>query len=156
MKKIKLTKGKFALVNDEDFEYLNRWRWYCHSHGYAVRKPKRVIIYMHRLILNIPKGMFTDHKNLNKLDNRRSNLRIANENQNHMNCGLRSNNKSGYKGVWWFFDKRSNWGKWAVAIKFYKKSIHLGYFKTAKEGALAYNEAAVKYFGEFARLNVIK
>ena len=76
MKKIKLTQGKYAIVDDEDFAYLNQWRWYYHN-NYAVHTNKnKSRIYMHRFILNTPKKMFSDHINGNGLDNRRSNLRI--------------------------------------------------------------------------------
>ena len=157
MKQIPLTQNKFALVDDEDFKYLNQWKWHYHK-GYATRAGKMVNykreiekIYMHRLILNTPKGLETDHNNGDKLNNCRSNLRIVTKSQNKMNTGIRKDNISGFKGV--YFDKY--WDKWRSRIKKDGKQIHVGYFKSLPEAVLAYNEAAIKYFGEFARLNII-
>lgn len=155
MKKIKLTKGYETLVDDEDFDYLNQWQWYF-GHGYAVRtqnnypnKPYQVR--MHRVILGTPEGMDSDHINRNRLDNRRSNLRVASRSQNGANTFVEKSNKSGYKGVSW---KKSN-HKWCTQITFSGKTIHLGLFVNIKEAAKAYNEAARKYHGNFAVLNNI-
>lgn len=156
MKEIKLTQGQVALVDDEDYEYLNQWKW-CANRSiggyYAVRTDKqkadqkRETICMHRLILNAPKGLQVDHINHNTLDNTKQNLRICTNSQNQMNrspCG-----KSKYLGVTYY---RNNTCLRA-SIKANNKSIHLGYFKTEEEAAHAYDEAAKKYFGEFANLN---
>lgn len=103
MKQIPLTKGRFAIVDDEDFEELNRYKWYSDHKGYAARNSpyvngKRHVIWMHRVIAGTPAGMETDHINGIKNDNRRSNLRIATTVQNAMNRGLSKNNTSGYRG----------------------------------------------------------
>ncbi len=98
------------------------------------------------------KGRVTDHRNEKKLDNRRSNLRAATTSQNRGNEGLRKNNTSGYKGVSW-----SEWaGKWMARIRVNYKHIHLGYFKWKTDAARAYNKAARKHFGRFAKLNKVK
>jgi hypothetical protein len=150
VKKIKLTKGKFALVDNEDFEYLNQWKWHLSEGGYAKRsqhirlginKYKSKIIRMHRLINNTPEGMFTDHINRNKLDNRRSNLRTVNKSQNAFNSDVRTNNKSGYKGV--HFDTWSN--QWRAEIKINYHKITLGRYSRMKDAIIARKTAEQKY-----------
>ncbi len=157
MQKIKLNNEKFAIVDDRNFEYLNQFKWTYDAYGYAVRRfmrnGKRTTIFMHNLIIDIPKGYLPDHINGNRIDNRKENLRIANYKQNNQNRRLGKNNTSGYKGVSW---SRLGKGYWKAYIKQDKKSKFLGNFKTKEEAALAYNEAAKKYFGEFAWLNEMK
>ncbi|WP_411706281.1 AP2 domain-containing protein [Edaphovirga cremea] len=92
-----------------------------------------------------------DHRNENKLDCRKENLREATHQQNNFNKVANSNNKSGYKGV--SFYRASN--KWQASIKVNGRSKHLGHHETPEKAALAYNQAASKYFGEFAYLNNI-
>lgn len=158
MKKIKLTQGKYALVDDADFEWLNQWKWHTSYYGYAERRQhlpssrknqKFKMIKMHRLILNTPDGLSTDHINHNKLDNRRSNLRICNVMQNLQNSQIRAHNKVGYKGV----IRRQD--KYIARIKVENRQIHLGTFETKEDAALSYNKAASKYFGEFAFPNEV-
>src|SRR3990167_4081188 len=106
MKFIKLTQGKFVLVDDEDFEWLNQYKWYCqkalsnrfYARGQAGKNKKT--IFMHRFILNINDKRRIDHMNGDSLDNRKSNLRICTQQQNLFNKKMYKNNKSGYKGVW--------------------------------------------------------
>lgn len=155
-KEIPLTQGKVALVDAEDFEYLNQWKWCAYYSGYTWYAMKKIRIAkkekdlkMHRLIVNPPDNMEVDHINGSGLDNRKENLRICTHSQNHMNSRRQSNNTSGYKGV--CFYKRVK--KWIAYIKYNKKRVHLGYFNAREDAALAYNEAARKYHGEFARLN---
>lgn len=154
MRKIPLTKGHFAIVDDEDYEELSKYKWYS-SLGRAVRGiPKgdnMAKIHMHRVIAQTPEGMDTDHINGDPLDNRRSNLRWATRSQNLSNKGMNRNNKSGFKGVFWF----KNYKKWLATIRVDKKRIFLGYFKDKIEAAIAYNNAAIKYHNEFAKLNII-
>lgn len=122
MKKIKLTKGQFALVDNEDFEYLNQFNWTSHTAGYAVGHVNKKLIFMHRLINKTPKGFETDHINRNKLDNRKSNLRSVTQAQNRFNTGLQKNNTSGYKGVIWNKDKNI----WFACIYKNRRRIYLG------------------------------
>jgi len=161
MKKIPLTQGKFALVDDEDFEWLNQWKWYYSKvgkdgiGGYAMRKfrvnGKQKTIRMHRLINNTPDGMDTDHDNGNKLDNRRKNLRDATTSQNQINRKKgRGNYSSRFKGVFWHKVTK----KWHAQITLNGKRIHLGLFVSELAAAAAYDEAAIKFHGEFASLNV--
>src|SRR5260221_205877 len=101
----------FVIVDDEDYEYLNQWKWHLSSNGYAVRRPyikgsektgqKHTVVWMHRVINNTPAGRDTDHINRDRLDNRRSNLRTATFSQNSMNKGLSKSNTSGIKGISW-------------------------------------------------------
>ncbi len=161
MKEIPLTQGKVAIVDDEDYDFLMQWKWSLTSTGYARRnkwsKTKQECILMHREIANTPKGMATDHINGNILDNRKVNLRICTDSQNHMNQKkvlLRKNGKnksSIYKGVGWH-----KWTcTWRAYITIKRKQIGLGHFECQVLAAKAYNEAAIKYHGEFAKLNEI-
>ena len=154
MRKIELTQGKYALVDDKDFEWLNQWKWHYTGCGYARRcdysrgKPEKYI-YLHRFLMGFS-NKETDHINNNKLDNRRNNLRLVNRSQSMANTLLRKTNTSGFKGV--HLDKTRK--KWAVQITKNYKHIHLGRFTDIKQAAFAYNQAAKKYFGEFARINI--
>jgi hypothetical protein len=160
MKQIKLTGGKIVLVDNEDFEYLNQWKWYLGRDGYAYRTKfiKRINgklikknISMHRYLAKTPKGLETDHINHNRLDNRKKNLRIVTATQNRMNNLPHKNNSSGYKGVSW--DKTRN--KWIVFIKYNGKGHNVGRFSTKEEAALVYNKMAEEHFGQYAYLNQI-
>jgi hypothetical protein len=151
MREINLASGKTTLVDDEDFEKLSKYSWHLGARGYACRAvrsgKKTTQVLMHREILNVPTGMETDHVNRNKLDNRRSNLRICTSTQNKQNQPAKPYNTSGLKGV----SKR--FGKWSARIKVDKKQITLGWFSTAEEAARVYDVAARKYHGEFAVTN---
>lgn len=159
MKSIPLTQGKVTLVDDEDYEYLNQWKWHTEkSDGgntyYAVRNiqlgfKKRTTTKMHRVIMNTPTDMQVDHIDMNGLNNQRSNLRNVTQSQNQRNREVQRNNQTGYKGV----GRTKNKRRFRARIKIGRQSIVLGYFLDAKEAALAYDEAAKKYHGEFARLN---
>lgn len=128
MKKIKLSNGKYALVDDKDYDYLNQWKWGSNGQ-YACRTVKIAnktkCIYMHRVIIETPLGMHTDHLNRNKLDNRKKNLRVCTHAQNMLNRSPTSRNKSGYSGIYWYKTKN----RWQVTIG--KK--YLGLFKTLEE-----------------------
>jgi hypothetical protein len=158
MKKIKLTQGKFALVDDEDFEYLNQFHWSVDGSGYPQRatrindKPRP--IRMHRDILKLVGSETADHKDLDKLNNQRENLRRCTKKDNNRNRGLLINNKSGFAGVY-FSNEKWRRQKWVAEIHVNDKKINLGRFYNRTEAIEAYNQAALKYFGEFARLNKI-
>jgi len=155
-KEIPLTQGKTAIVDDDMYEYLNQWKWCAHKHRstfYAVRgvklRPFQKIIKMHRLILNDPIGLLIDHQDGNGLNNTRENLRICTNVENLRNRGRQTNNKSGFKGVSWNKNKQ----KYHARIKAQGKYVHIGYYDNPIDAAKAYDEAAMKYFWEFARTN---
>jgi hypothetical protein len=155
MKKIILFGGKYALVDDDDFELVSKYKWHVTYKGYAEtsiylgggRKNRKVKkLKMHRVILEkhnlIQEDLETDHINRNKLDNRKSNLRMVTNQLNQLNTGLRKDNTSGYKGVHW--DKLNK--KWRAQINYNGKKIGLGYFQTAKEASGSYKEAINRYY----------
>jgi len=159
MKKIPLTQGKYAIVDDSDFEWLNSYKWCASKSGhtfYAVRRRLKTegpgpAIIMHRAILGLgPEDkQEVDHKNHNGLYNRRNNLRACTSTQNHQNKTLQKNGSSIYKGVSW--DKFRH--KWHAHIRINGHAKYLGYFVNEIEAAQTYDEAARKYFGEFACCN---
>ena len=156
MKQIPLTQGKFAIVDDEDYEYLMQWKWCVvrHKKGrwYASTHINNKTIYMHRWLIQNKPGKFTDHRNGNGLDNRRVNLRSCSPSQNGHNSKCRAGGTSKFKGVSW--DRR--YSKWRASIGIKYKLYNLGRFVNEKDAAMAYNEKATKVFGEFAYLNIIE
>lgn len=158
-KQIPLTQGKFALVDDEDFDDLAPHKWFYGCDGYAARNstgtwPRRHTIMMHRVITDAPKGLQVDHINGNKIDNRRRNLRIVTSAQNRYNSNASKGvvgRTSRYKGVSWNPNSR----KWSARICENGKDVNLLFTESEVEAALAYNKAAIRIYGEFARLNDI-
>lgn len=156
-KQILLTQGKYTLVDDDVFEYLNQFKWFASKGGqtfYAARNigrpQKRELI--HRVITGAPNSMWVDHIDGNGLNNQKSNLRLATSSQNAKNRRKGIDNKSGYKGVSWQVRDK----KWQAYITVSGERIHLGYFGNPVEAAYAYDQAAIKYHGEFASLNFQK
>lgn len=155
MKRIKLTQGKYALVDDADFEYLNKFKWCINNSGYAVRRVggrKAKLTIMHRVLMGAQEGQEVDHANRDKLDNRMSNLRFVTRAQNIANTPLSKRNTSGFKGVHWNKAK----GKWQIRIGFEGKVVSLGYHNNKVEAAKRYNEKALELYGNHAWLNPIK
>jgi hypothetical protein len=155
MKQISLTKDQFALVDDEDFEWLNQWKWCANkfqNRWYAYRgtkKPKMHTILMHRFIMGATKGQEIDHKDGNGLNNTRNNLRFCEHYQNLFNKKGNIISVSKYKGV--SLHRRDK--LWRARIQINGKQRTIGYFKDEKKAAEAYDIEARKYFGEFAFLN---
>jgi hypothetical protein len=157
-RRIPLTRGKYAILSEKDFYRLNNYQWCLKEDpdGYisAVRINNQrekgpTILSMHREIMNAPAGMLVDHRNCNGLDNREENLRFATPTENSCNRRKKTNTSSRFKGV--TFDKKRK--NWIARIKYMRKPVWLGSFETEIEAARAYDEAARKYHGEFARLN---
>jgi hypothetical protein len=150
-KEIPLTRGKVAIVDDEDYDFLMQTSWCCLNKGYAFRKRKKVPELMHRIVMNAKEGEFVDHINRDKLDNRKSNLRIVTFSENLANKPLQKNNTSGYKGV--SFHKST--GKWCAYIGSSRgnSSVNLGTFINKEDAARAYNKAAIQLYGDCALLN---
>lgn len=148
-KTIPLTRGKFAIVDDEDYDCLSRTKWYCSRSGYAIKNvwmgDKYEKLWMHLFIMPHPEGMETDHINRNKLDNRRSNLRVCTPSQNQSNKGVQSNNRSGIRGVSW----NSRLSKWVVHVCKQGKVLHLGVFSNLGDAAVVYDKKASELYGEF-------
>lgn len=153
MRKIKLTQNKYALVDDEDYEWLNQFHWIAEKIGnnwYASKsnyKPKQkksnAMIRMHRLILNFPNGLI-DHINGNGLNNQRKNLRLADKSINAINSRIRTTNKTGYKGIY-FNEKRNSY---SVSIMKNYKSISLGTYTSKREAIKIRRQAELKYHGK--------
>ena len=158
MKEIISNKGRIALVDDDDYERLNGYKWYNSTDGYIQRSIKKsnekwMIWMIHWDVIGKPiDGQQVDHRDGNKLNNCRSNLRICSNAENGMNRGMNKNNSTGYKGVKW--NNASN--KWIALIRTNGKQMYLGSFNDKIDAALAYNDGAKKYHGEFAQLNNVE
>jgi hypothetical protein len=153
IKFIELTQGQYAIVDEYNFEYLNKYTWcvrnYYKNRFHAIRrKGPRInskIIPMHRMAYgDVPEGYILDHINRDGLDNRRSNLRIATYPQN---CANTSKKLKGY-----FLDKRNPINKYVSTIREDGKCKYIGYFATKKDAVEAYNKERMRIFGEFATL----
>lgn len=164
MREITLTQGKIALVDDEDYDELIKYSWCAHKNKYgwyAVRgirvDCKNYLIRMHRQILRADRNVKVDHRDGNRLNNQKTNLRLATSSQNQQNRIIkRSGCSSKFKGVCWQKNRR----KWIAYISDGEKRIngwsklrHLGYFVNEEDAARAYDEAAKISFGEFAAVN---
>jgi len=154
MKKIPLTKGKYALVDDEDYEELNKYNWYAfrsklEDSYYAARRillndGRSRTIFMHRIIVGVHKGKETDHVNGNGLDNQRANLRLVTGSQNQQNRKIGKNNTSGYKGVTW--NKKDK--LWRAVIKINGIEKYLGGYKNKLEAAMKWTEEKLNKLAE--------
>lgn len=145
-------KNGYATV-DDSFAWLDKYNWCLSASGYAISRPKKghPLLIMHRLVAETPAGLFADHINGDKLDNRSCNLRNATGKENRRNVAIRKNNTTGFKGVY-----RSKRKKFYARITADYKAIGLGTYNTALEAAKAYNNAARELHGEFARLNDVR
>lgn len=159
MKLIKLTKGKFAKVDDEDFEMVNKFKWYSvkDKHSYRAFSCMKInnqwkTVYLHRFIMNFPEGKQVDHINIDPLDNRRSNLRVCSQSENQHNRTKQRNNTSGFKGVYWSAETK----KWRAKIRINNNLINIGYFADKVDAAKAYDKAALELHSSFAKLNFEK
>ena len=156
-RRIKLTQGRFAIVDPEDFERLNQYKWFCSHYGYAARKiPKKfrkgkeTHVLMHRELCPVPDEMVVDHVNRNPGDNRKANLRPATKQQNSWNSKIKKKRRgSRYTGI--YFDRRK--GKWLVHITIDGRPTSSRYYADEVEAAKAYDRVAKQHRGQFAALN---
>lgn len=137
-----------AVIDLEDVEKCRTRKWHFKKSGYVASTNGKGTIRLHRFILNLPVGIMTDHKDGNPLNNKKSNLRECNSLENNWNRGKSKTNHSGFKGV--HLHKQ---GKWRSIIRVCKKVVDLGLFTNPIDAAYAYDKAAIKYHGEFARTN---
>lgn len=147
---ILLSDGSITIVDLDDFEYLNRWKWRNNGKGYACRNQmyprsmgltksgyrKSKVIYMHRVINKTPEDMFTDHVNGNTLDNRKVNLQNITNSENIKKAKINTRNKSGYKNI--SFDKSR--GKWLVSMIIDNKQKNLGRYSDIETALKVRNE----------------
>ena len=159
MKTIPLTQGKVALIDDEDYDFLNQWKWcamqnyhiFYATHGICIAKGKWTMEQMHRLILGLQPGdnKQTDHRDGNGLNNQRSNLRSCTTMQNQQSSRKKTVGTSKYKGVHWHRCGR----KWCSQVSVNKKQKYLGLFNSEANAARAYDITALQHHGQFALTN---
>ena len=142
-----------VMVDDEDYERLNQYSWQVDKYKTVKRHPKEKEKHslIHRFILNPKDNEEIDHIDGNRLNNQKSNLRLATSSQNKINRGPRGDNKSGFKGVSWHRQRE----RWAVRLMINGKYQHLGLFTDIREAAKIYNEHALNHYGEYAWLNKV-
>ena len=149
VKTIPLGEGFYAYVDAADYEWLSQWNWHMRG-GYAARQEKRKRLFMHREIMQPPDGMVVDHRNHNKLDNTRDNLRNCTNQENQQNRGKRPGTSSRFKGV----HLRKETGRWRAGIRCGAKPMSLGYFTEEIDAARARDHKAVELLGELAWVNL--
>lgn len=140
--------GKFAIVDDEDYIVVVERRWYLHAKGYACITVAGKTLPLHRLLMQAKPGQLVDHKNLDRLDNRRCNLRFATWRNNLKNSAKRGAHR--YKGV--YFDRQKN--TWHVKIRHEDTYISIGRFKDEYDAAYVYDQVAIQLRGEWAYTNL--
>jgi hypothetical protein len=141
MKYIILKDGSKIKVDNEDYKFLSTKKWHKNPKGYPRRNKSKKCdaVYMHRFIMKAGQGQEVDHKNRNKLDNRKKNLRFVNHQENMMNRSLHKNNTSGYMGV----NKQE--GRWIARINVNRKQYNLGSFDSKKLAIQARKQAEENY-----------
>lgn len=146
---IQLSDGEFALVDEEDYDELRTLTWHHGDEGYVVHtvgiEGKTRMLLMHRVVLRAPPEILVDHWDGNRLDNRKLNLRSASHRQNAQNRTTIAGRR--YKGTY------ASDGRWKARIKFEGKMVYLGAYESEEIAATAYDLAARRLFGDFARLN---
>lgn len=148
---VPLTQGKFAIIDAEDWPLVGQFKWYARRDGprwYAQRGDNRSSVHLHRFILDAPDELSVDHINGDGLDNRRENLRLATQSQNHANTPARKDNRLGLKGV-----SRRSARSYAAEVARGGQRYYLGRFRTAEAAARAYDAKARELFGPFAHCN---
>ena len=151
-RRIPLTKGKFAIVDADDYYRLTKYKWHAArgvNTSYAAANWRGKGVIMHRVIMGAPDHLVVDHIDHNGLNNTKANLRLCTTSQNNRNCVPKKGTTSRYKGVVWNKERK----KWRAAITFNKKAQLLGDFENEIDAAKAYDRKAAELFGEFACLN---
>lgn len=144
-----LPSGRAFIFDRADLDLVKKYSWSVDQHGYVHSWSQPLGYFkLHRLLMKVEAGEVIDHRNGDPSDNRRSNLRVATYSQNNQNKAIRSSNRVGYKGV-----GRHPSGKYYARICVSGKAKHLGYYDSPRDAAIAYDDAAIEYFGEYARLN---
>ena len=157
MKEIPLTKGKFASVDDEDFEVINQFKWFALGAGndlfYAGRRVKGKTIFMHRFIMGVyDSKVIIDHIDHNCLNNQRNNLRECTHSQNLLNSRkVKKSALSKFHGV--SYDKAIS--KWVAQIWNNGKYKKIGSYQNEIDAAIAYNAQSSELHGEFAKINIV-
>jgi len=150
---LKTRKHKISFeVDEDDFDRVSKHTWACDSIGYVITTINGEAVRLHRFIMGFPEGLSIDHIDGNRLNNRKSNLRICTHAQNMCNQKFREGGSSRYKGVAW----HARGKKWVAQITVEYRNVYLGLFATEEEAAKAYNIAALKHHGEFARINELE
>lgn len=164
MQEVPLSKGKIAIIDDEDFELVSQHKWSATEPGHRRCIYARTNLKgedgryyterMHRLILGLKKGdgKIVDHINGNGLDNRRTNLRVSSYSDNAANVPIHKGNTSGYKGVWF----RKNRGTWKTEVRRNGKTVYNSSSHCIHLAAQKYNDNAVKIHGGSVWLNDVK
>jgi hypothetical protein len=155
-RRIPLTQGKFAKVDPEDYYELIRYKWCacCYGSVYYAKRTiwrggKKITVGIQRIVMKAPKETIVDHIDGDPLNNCKFNLRFATNRQNSINRRALLGRTSKYKGV--HYDRPRDC--YRARITFNGRLISLGRFEDEVEAAKAYDKAAKKYHGEFARLN---
>lgn len=160
-RRIPLTQGQYAIVDECDYDSLIGTRWYAqwapntnsfYAKAIGIRRGSGYLrVAMHRIVADIQSDRLGDHVNGNTLDNRKRNIRPSNNSENTSNSKLSTKNTSGFRGVSW-----NRWRRgWHSYIRIDKKLIHLGFYATAEEAAQVRDTAAIRYHGQFATLNFL-
>lgn len=148
---------KEVYIDTEDKEKVSKYHWNVSKrerpkNTFNVVTPKNDELdstLLYRLIMNAPKNMNVDHRDGNPLNNIKSNLRICTQADNNKNLGMKKSNKSGYKGILWYY--YNDYNKWKATIKVNSKTINLGYFDDIEDAIKVRKEAEIKYFGTYNR-----
>lgn len=155
MKMLPLTRGAYAMLDDDDFERAKVFKWCAIKtpagklYAHRAKSEENQYVSLHRFVVRAMPGEFVDHKSGNTLDNRRANLRVCTQQQNGWNRARDARNKYGFKGIYYW--RPTN--RWMAHIRVNDHKIHLGYFSCPEDAARAYDAAAIEHFGEFARTN---
>lgn len=140
-----------SMIDIEDIDKIKDLKWYFDAHGgYVVSSKCRRQIKLHRFVMDCPQEFCIDHLFHNKLDNRKCNLKIVTIQQNNLNTGVQSNNKSGFRGVFW--DKKRN--RWLANLRINKSNVHLGYFININDAIKVRKQAENEYFKPILDLKV--